>query len=138
DFIVYALLGCMYQLGSDMRKLHGEENNERIRKTWERLSTDVLDYVANLLRTHAYVDHTDEINSIYALVPIIVFCYRKEKTHLSEIEVRKMIKWFYYSQIRKRYISQLPQKLDFDLRIIAESSQPFDELLAVIAEDRRL
>src|SRR5262249_7610348 len=26
DFIVFVLLGCVYHLGSDMRKLHGEEN----------------------------------------------------------------------------------------------------------------
>jgi hypothetical protein len=45
---------------------------------------------------------------------------------------------FYYSQIRNRYVSQLPQKLDRDLRIIKESSNPFDELLAVIEEERRL
>jgi len=49
-----------------------------------------------------------------------------------------MVKWFYYSQIRGRYISQLPQKLDRDLRTIKESTQPFDELLAVIAEERPL
>jgi len=49
-----------------------------------------------------------------------------------------MIKWFYYSQIRTRYVSQLPQKLDRDLRTVAESENPFDELLAVISEERRL
>jgi hypothetical protein len=49
-----------------------------------------------------------------------------------------MIKWFYYSQVRGRYNSQLQQKLDFDLRIIAESEQVFDELLNVISEDNRL
>ena len=29
-----------------------------------------------------------------------------------------MVKWFYYSQIRTRYVSQLPQKLDRDLRTV--------------------
>lgn len=48
------------------------------------------------------------------------------------------MKWFYYSQIRTRYVSQLPQKLDRDLRTIKESKNPFDELLAVIEEERRL
>jgi hypothetical protein len=32
----------------------------------------------------------------------------------------------------------LPQKLDFDLRIIKEKTRPFEELLAVISEDKRL
>lgn len=138
DFIIYALLACTYHLGSDMKKLHGKENNEVVREVWDSLENHVLDYVVNLLRTHAYVDHTDEINSIYALIPIIAFCNDKKGKHLTDEEIRKMVKWFYYSQIRARYVSQLPQKLDFDLRIIAESSQPFDELLNVIAEERRL
>ena len=83
-----------------------------------RLDGQVLDYVVNIMRDHAYVDHTDEINSIYAMVPIIVFCYDKQGDHLSDMEIRKIVKWFYYSQIRSRYVSQMPQKLDHDLRII--------------------
>lgn len=136
DFIVYALLACLYQMGSDMRKLHGAENDSQIREAWNILDRQVLDYVVNILRTHAFIDHTDEINSVYALIPIIYHCFKNKDHHLSEEDIRKMIKWFYYSQIRSRYISQLPQKLDFDLRIVAESLKPFDQLLAIIAEER--
>jgi hypothetical protein len=138
DFLVYVLLGCLYHMGSDMRKIHGEENKEKLQGAWDRLDKQVLDYVVNLLRTNAFVDHTQEINSPYALVPIIVYCFDKEGKHLTDAEIRKMVKWFYYSQVRTRYTSQLPQKLDRDLRILAESPQPFDDLLQVIAEESRL
>ena len=43
---------------------------------------------------------------------------------------------FYYSQIRNRYISQLPQKLSKDSKIAWESENPFDELLLLIEEER--
>lgn len=135
DFIVYVLLGCLYHLGSDMRKLHDAENDTKIRAAWDRLQGQVLDYVVNLMRTNAYVDHTDEINSPYALVPIIVYCFDKNGTHLTDVEIRKMVKWFFYSQVRTRYVSQLPQKLDRDLRVLQESSQPFDMLLRIIEEE---
>jgi hypothetical protein len=135
DFIVYVLLGCLYHLGSDMRKLHGAENDEKIRAAWDLLENQVLDYVVNLMRANAFVDHTDEINSPYALVPIIVYCFDKGGQHLTDAEIRKMVKWFFYSQVRTRYVSQLPQKLDRDLRTVAESSQPFDELLQVIRDE---
>ncbi len=138
DFIVYILLGCLYHMGSDMRKLHDAENNEKIRAAWDRLEKQVLDYVMNLMRANAFVDHADEINSPYALVPIIVYCFDKNGTHLTDAEIRKMVKWFFYSQVRTRYVSQLPQKLDRDLRTVAESVQPFDALLQVIAEESRL
>ena len=138
DFVVYVLLGCLYHMGSDMRKLHGEDNKEKIQSAWDQLEKQVFDYVVNLLRTNAFVDHTQEINSPYALVPIIVYCFDKKGSHLTDAEIRKMVKWFYYSQVRTRYTSQLPQKLDRDLRILTESSQPFDDLLQVIAEERPL
>jgi hypothetical protein len=103
DFIVYVLLGCLYHLGSDMKKLHDAENGEKIRAAWDRLENQVLDYVVNLMRTNAFVDHTDEINSPYALVPIIVYCFDKNGAHLTDAEIRKMVKWFFYSQVRARY-----------------------------------
>lgn len=135
DFVVYVLLGCLYHLGSDMWKLHGDENKENIQSAWELLEKQVFDYVVNLLRTNAFVDHTQEINSPYALVLIIVYCFDKQGKHLSDAEIRKVVKWFYYSQVRTRYTSQLPQKLDRDLRTLTESQQPFDDLLQVIAEE---
>ena len=138
DFVVYVLLGCLYHLGSDMRKLHGEENKEDIEAAWTRLESQVFDYVLNLMRTNAYIDHTQEINSPYALVPIIVYCFDKGGKHLTDAEIRKVVKWFYYSQVRTRYTSQLPQKLDRDLRVLVESEQPFDDLLRVIAEESPL
>lgn len=138
DFVVYVLLGCLHHNGSEMKKLHGEENNEALKTAWGLLDSQVLDYVVNLIRSHAYVDHSDEINSVYALIPIIVYCFDKKGANLSDQEIQKMIKWFYYSQIRARYVSQLPQKLDQDLRYLTESSSPFDGLLQVIADERRL
>jgi len=150
DFMVYALLGCMYNMGSDMKKLHANENleavydndgklvREGIKDVWHKLEKYTLDYVMNLMRSKAYVDHTSEINSIYALIPIISFCYNHHDEAIPEPQLWRIIKWFYYSQIRARYVSQLPQKLDFDLRIIKEKDHPFEELLGVIAEDRRL
>lgn len=137
DLIVYVLLGCLYHIGSDMRKLHSQDNVEAIKKAWQLLDEKILDYVMNILRSNGYVDHSDEINSIYALVPIIVYCFDKKAEPLSEIEIKKIIKWFYYSQLRTRYISQLPQKLDRDLKIVKDSDQPFDVLLNVIFTDSR-
>ena len=121
-----------------MRKLHAQDNKADLQSAWERLDKQVLDYVVNLLRMRAFVDHLHEISSPYALVPIIVYCFGKKGTHLTDLEIRKMVKWFYYSQIRARYVSQLPQKLDRDLRTLTESEQPFDDLLQVIAEERPL
>ncbi len=138
DFLMYVLLGCLYHLGSDMTKLHAAENNYRLREAWKLLDGHTLDYVMNMMRSQAYIDHTNEINSAYALVPIIVYAFDKGKSPLSQDEMSRMLKWFYYSQIRWRYISQLPQKLDKDLGIIGRSKQAFDDLLGIIETERAL
>ncbi len=138
DFIVYTLLAIMYNMGTDMTKLHSEENKERIMGVWKLLDLKVFDYVLNILKSQAYVDHTKEINSVYALIPIIVYTFNKKGNKLTQIEIKKAIKWFYYSQIRQRYISQLPQKLDTDIKIVVNSVNPFDELLGIIKAERPL
>jgi len=138
DFMIYVLLGVMHNVGSKMEKLHSPENMPRIKEVWERLEDDILDYVFNVMQSQAYIDHTKEINSVYALIPIIVFAFNKGKDRLTHTEIKKAIKWFYYSQIRTRYISQLQQKLDKDLKIIVSEKDPFNKLLSLIEADRKL
>jgi len=138
DFIVFILLAVTHQQGSKMSKLHSADNKENIQQAWKILKDRVLDYTCNLLQSQAYVDHRDEINSVYALIPIITYVYQKPDHKLSEEEINKVIKWFYYSQVRFRYISQLPQKLDKDIGIVSKSENPFDELLNLIEAERPL
>lgn len=138
DFIIYCLLGMLYNMGSDMTKLHSSDNEEKLKEAWKQLDEKILDYVVSLLRSQAYVDHSNEINSVYAIVPIISYVFKKGKESLTQIEIKKIIKWFYYSQIRQRYISQLQQKLDKDLGIVANSENPFDEMLNTIKQERPL
>ncbi len=141
DFMVYALLGVMHHGGSEMKKLHSKDNYPAIKDAWDLLDGKVLDYVFNIMKTHAYVDHTKEINSVYALIPIIVYTFHKFQNgtkNLSQEEIKKIVKWFYYSQIRFRYISTLPQKLDKDIGIVVKSATPFDDLLNGIKFERSL
>ena len=99
---------------------------------------EILDYTFNILKSQAYIDHTKEVNSVYAFVPIIVYAYKQGVNNLSQLEIKKIVKWFYYSQIRFRYISQLPQKLDKDISIIINENNPFDKLTNLIALERNL
>ena len=137
DFIIYVLLGIVHNAGSKMEKLHNSSNKDKVREVWQKLDTEILDYVFNILKSQAYIDHTKEVNSVYAFVPIIVYAFNKGK-NLSQLEIKKMVKWFYYSQIRFRYISQLGAKLDKDLTIIINEENPFDKLLNLIALERNL
>lgn len=92
DFLIYVLLGILYHKGTEMSKLHTPDNLERIKEAWHTLSTHILDYVANIMRSSVFIDHTKEISSVYALVPIIVYAYNNYingKKHFSEKEQKK-------------------------------------------------
>jgi len=138
DFIIYALLGVTHYMGSDLRRLHSDDNLQTIKHAWDRLDHQILGYVVNVLRDHAFVDHLGEINSDFALIPMITAIFKKPNGQLTEVEVKKAVKWFYYSQLRQRYTGQVPQKLDQDLAIVKNSSSPFDDLLGVIEQERSL
>jgi len=138
DFLVYVMMGVLHHGGSELQKLHNPDNLEPMKAAWELLEGRTLDYVANILKSQMYIDHTKEINSVYALVPIIVYVFNKGKENLSQVEINKIKKWFYYSQIRQRYISQMPQKLDKDISIVVNSKTPFDDLLNIIKLERSL
>jgi hypothetical protein len=138
DFVVYVLLGVLHNMGSKLEKLHDESNKDQIQAAWKRLDEDVFDYVFNIMKSQAYIDHTNEVNSVYAFIPIIVYAFNKGKERLSQEEIKKAVKWFYYSQIRQRYISQLQAKLDKDIGIVANQDNPFDKLLNIISADRPL
>jgi hypothetical protein len=132
DFLVYVMLGVLHHSGSDMRKLHTPDNYPRIKEAWEML----LRAYPGLRNQHPQnpcLCRPHQGNQLlYALVPIIVYCFNKGTQPLSQEEIKKIVKWFYYSQIRQRYISQLPQKLDKDNGIVAKNENPFDELMNII------
>lgn len=138
DFIIFVMLGCMYHRGSEFKRLHSPEDNaDRIRGVWEKLRDETLDYVCNILKSRAYVDHSWELAGPYSLIPMIVYCF-EHAGDPSDLEIRKMIKWFYYSQLRGRYVNQTRTLLDHDLKILESDESPFDRLLGVIEENSRL
>jgi hypothetical protein len=87
------------------------------------MKNKTLDYIINILKTY-YVYDSKEVNSVYALIPMMVYAHQK-KYIMSVIEQKIMMQRFYYSQIKNRYISQLQQKLDSDIKVIQESENPF-------------
>lgn len=137
DFIVYLLLGTAYHMGSDMKKLHDPNNKDKLQKIWAVLQDKTIDYLITLLKTHCKIENRDEINHIYALVPMAVYLYNHDN-RLSEFQIKKMMRWFLYSQIRERYVSQLGTKLDHDIKIVCEKEDPFVVMLDEIKLERPL
>jgi hypothetical protein len=137
DLIVYLLLACIYASGTELQRLHGEENEPLVKEAWQRLSTTVLDQAINLLRGYAYVDHSAELSTPYVMVPLVAWLFH-QKQNPSEQSIARMVRWFYLSQARQRYSVGVLQKLETELKVINRTPEPWDHLVSFIAEKRPL
>ena len=124
-------------MGSDMKKLHDASNKDKLQEIWNTLQEKTIDYLINLLKRCCNIESRDEINHIYALIPMAVYLYNNDN-RLSEMQIKKMMRWFLYSQIRERYVSQLGTKLDHDIKIVCERDDPFIVMLDEIKLERPL
>lgn len=137
DLMVYLLLACIHASGTELQRLHGEENEPLVKEAWHRLSTTILDQAINLLKGYAYVDHSSELATPYVMVPLVAWLYRQQQNP-SEQSIKRMVRWFYLAQARQRYSVGVLQKLETELKIIDRSPEPWDHLVAFIAEKRPL
>lgn len=137
DLCVYMLLACVHASGTELHKLHAPDDESVVRAAWDRLSTETIDYALNLLRGHAYVDHSCELSTPFVLVPVVAWLFHsKEKP--TQDSIKRMVRWFYLSQARQRYSVGVLQKLNTELKIIEEGGDPWDHLVGFIAEKRSL
>jgi hypothetical protein len=105
-------------------------------EAWHRHSSETIDYALNLLRSHAFVDHSSELSTPFVLVPIVTWLFRRGKP--GEASIKRMVRWFYLAQARQRYSVGVQQKLDTELKVIEGAADPWPQLEAFIAEKRPL
>lgn len=104
---------------------------------WNKLSR-ILDYIVNILPTHANIHSTEDLNSNNVLVPIVAYLSRNNMSFNNHDEMRKFIHWIYAAHTWSRYSSQTDQKLDSDISIILDeqNKHPYNELIDAIIDQR--
>lgn len=137
DLIIYILLACVHASGTELHRLHGAENEERVKAAWSRLEGVVIDQAVALLRDYAFVDHSSELSTPYVMVPLIAWLFRQD-SHPGEKSIARMVRWFYLSQARQRYSVGVLQKLETELKVIERMVDPWDHLVSIISEKRAL
>lgn len=137
DLIVYILLACVYASGTELKKLHSADNEQIVKEAWKKLSTYTLDLAVNILRGYAYVDHSSELSTPYVMVPLVAWLYRLPSAP-GEQSIKRMVRWFYLSQAKQRYSVGVLQKLETELKVVERNVEPWDQLIAFIAEKRSL
>lgn len=105
-----------------------------LKSGWNKVSK-ALDYIINILPTHANINSTEDLNSTNVLVPLVVYLGRKREFKTLK-DLKTFIHWIYAAHTWARYTSQTDQRLDHDISILLNSKNPTKNLIDAIIEQR--
>jgi len=108
------------------------ENNYK--EVWKKL-VKILDYLIPILKQSAYLDGSDDMSTNNVLVPVIAYLANNEGRFLKDNK-NKFIYWMFLASMWKRYSGQTDQKLDKDVYLAINSSNPVVELVKEIEDER--
>ncbi len=132
-FMVRCLTGIVK--GRAKFEIIHKASRAELEKGWSLL-TKILDYLVNILPTHAYIHSTEDLNSNNVLVPVVVYLAKNRMQFRDLHDMRRFIHWIYAAHIWARYTSQTDQRLDHDISIMLWSTSPCKDLMNAIIDQR--
>lgn len=130
-FLVRAMNATINQ-SAEFEHLQGLSAAE-LQAGWSDLSR-ILDYLLNVLRDHAYVYSTDDLNTPYVLVPMIAYLSMMDGEFRSAQERNRMLYWMYAALIQRRHTRSLDAALRQDMNVI-ENDEPLVALVTTLKEE---
>lgn len=106
-----------------------------LKSGWSRLS-GILEYIVNLLPGSAFINSTQDLSTLNALVPLIQYLALNSGKFPSDEEFRRALRWFYIAQIHQRYTGQADNRLEHDVTIVHREPSPWATLLEQIVDQR--
>ncbi len=117
-----------------LNTIHSRPEKE-LKQGWERLS-HILDYLVTILPQHAHIHSTQDLNSLYVLIPWIAYLDLHGGHFPSQTSMKYAIRWLYAAHIWSRYTAQTDQKLEQDVSIVVREEEPWERLEAQIIDQR--
>lgn len=132
-FMTRALTGVVVNRAL-FNTIHGVPREE-LEPGWKKLSK-LLDYMASVLPSSAFIHSTDDLNTTNVLVPLIVFLSRNDGKFPNEKAMKNAFNWLYAAHTWSRYTAQTDQRLESDVSLIVREPNPWDELREQIIDQR--
>lgn len=107
---------------------------EKIKDAWSSTSK-TLEYLVNLLRNDAYIDSSENLNTPYVLIPLVVYLTRQGGIFKKDVEKKRFLHWMYAALMWGRYSGSMESNMQADLNSFS-SEDPVSELLNNIVRDR--
>ncbi len=102
---------------------------------WARLSK-MLDYLTNILPSHAHINSTRDMSTTNPLIPLIRFLSLNSEEFPSDTQLRRGLHWLYAAQIHQRYTGQTDSRLEHDVTIVNREDSPWQLLVNQIVDQR--
>ena len=130
-FLVRAINAVVNQ-SAEFEHLH-ELDEETLQQGWDDLS-QMLDYLVNVLRDHAYIYSTSDLNTPYVLIPILAYLSETDGEFSTAQERDRMIYWMYAALLLRRHTRSLDASLRQDMNVL-EEDQPLVGLVTTLKEE---
>ena len=121
---------CLNILTTGRGKYTSEISNvtkEEFEVAWKKLNK-ILPHIINVFRDSAYIDSSDDYNSLYVLYVLIYYLSLKDSKFETTDEANKAIYWVFMALLWGRFSGSSESFLEKDMNIIKEKGT-FDALI---------
>jgi hypothetical protein len=115
---------CLNILTTDRGKFTsdiGEVNEEEFEAAWVKLNK-ILHHIINILRDNAYIDSSENFNSLYVLYVLVYYLSKNDLNFDNEEEANKAIYWVFTSLLWGRFSGSSESFLEKDINVIKETN----------------
>lgn len=115
---------CLNILTTERGKFTSDIANvteEEFEEAWLKLNK-ILPHLINILRDNAYIDSSDNYNSLYVLYVLVYYLSKNDLNFDSEDEANKAIYWLFTSLLWGRFSGSSESYLEKDMNVIKETN----------------
>jgi hypothetical protein len=124
DFSFNFFTRCLNILTTERGKFTSdiaEVNEAEFEAAWLKLNK-ILPHIINILRDNAYIDSSENYNSLYVLYVLVYYLSKNDLNFDSEEEANKAIYWLYTSLLWGRFSGSSESYLEKDMNVIKETN----------------
>lgn len=131
-FVVLLTNSALYEKMTE--EVYQNTTEDTYKEIWDKL-VKILDYIIPILKQSAYISGSRDMSTNNVLVPLIAYLSKNGGSFDGELK-NQFLYWMFLALIWGRYSGQTDQRLDKDVYLAINSSQPVSDLINEI-EDLR-
>lgn len=131
-FVVLITKSALYKKMTE--EVYQSISGDEYKETWSKL-VKILDYLIPILKQSAYISSTKDISTNNVFVPLVAHLSANNISFNAEHK-NQFLYWMFLALIWGRYSGQTDQRLDKDVYIAINSSQPVSDLINEIEDQR--